>query len=106
MPLSDVPTIDVFAYGSNLHLHRMQGRAPSARPVEIGYVVGRKIDFRKRSLDGSAKADAKLTGNHSDRLWGVIYSVRSRDKRSLDKHEFLGIGYDEVLVEVTTSVAS
>ena len=96
------PSVNVFAYGSNLHLNRMRNRAPSAEVADVGYVAGRKIDFRKRSVDGSAKADAKFTGNHTDRLWGVVYRLSPQDKRELDKYEFLGIGYDELLVDVWT----
>ena len=101
--MTDISKVYVFAYGSNLHLNRMQQRVSSARSTAIGFVVGRKLEFRKRSVDGSAKADAKLTNLPSDRLWGAIYSLSSSDKRLLDKHEYLGIGYDEELVEVITA---
>jgi gamma-glutamylcyclotransferase (GGCT)/AIG2-like uncharacterized protein YtfP len=98
--MSSASTVKVFAYGSNLHLNRMQQRAPSALPIGIGYVKRRRIAFRKRSVDGSAKADAWFTGRPRDRVWGAIYSVNSRDKFSLDKHESLGVGYDESKIEV------
>ena len=48
----------VFAYGSNLHERRMRLRVSTALPVTIGYVENRQLKFRKRSKDGSAKADA------------------------------------------------
>ena len=95
--------VNVFAYGSNLHLERIRQRAPSVRTVEIGYVVGRKLEFHKRSVDGSAKADAMLTEKNADRLWGVIYRIHADDKVLLDRHESLGIGYDQKLVRVICS---
>lgn len=101
--MSSVSGFNVFAYGSNLHLNRIQQRAPSAHPISIGCVKGRRIEFRKRSVDGSAKADARFTGDPSDCIWGVVYSVSSRDKYSLDKHESLGVGYDELHVDVHIS---
>ena len=96
------PSPLVFAYGSNLHSGRMQQRAPSARAVGVGCVWGRKIRFHKRSVDGSAKADACCTGNGGDRIWGVVYRLNRSDKRALDGHESLGIGYDEHPVTVRT----
>lgn len=84
----------IFAYGSNLHSGRMRSRVPSAEPITIGYVVGRRIAFHKRSDDGSAKADASCTAEFSDRVWGVIYSINASETPVLDRHEFLGIGYD------------
>lgn len=54
--------LSVFAYGSNLHVRRTTARAPSARPVAIGYVSERSFWFHKRGVDGSAKANALFTG--------------------------------------------
>ena len=96
MPLE----INVFAYGSNLHLNRIQRRAPSAQSLGIGYVNGRRLEYRKRSVDGSAKADARPTNNPADQVWGAVYRVSARDKKSLDHYESLGVGYDEFHVDV------
>ena len=90
----------VFAYGSNLCEQRMRGRVSTARSVTIGYVENRLFKFRKRSIDGSAKADAALTAVPSDRVWGAVYQISRDEKPELDKHEFLGIGYDQELVAV------
>ena len=100
------PPMHVFAYGSNLHDRRMLNRVPSACPVAIGHVEQRQLRFHKRSVDGSAKADAAFTGVPEDRVWGVVYRLSPDEKPELDKHEFLGIGYDQELVEVTTSSGS
>jgi len=90
----------VFAYGSNLHGARMRARVPSAETVAIGCVTGRQLQFHKRSTDGSAKADAFFTGEPEHRVWGVVYRILADEKRILDQHESLGIGYDEELVDV------
>lgn len=94
--------VHVFAYGSNLHDRRMLFRVPTACPVAIGYVEQRRLRFHKRSVDGSAKADAAFTGVQGDQVWGVVYQLSPDEKPQLDKHEFLGIGYDQELVAVTT----
>ena len=99
-------TINLFAYGSNLHLNRMKKRVPSSNPIEIGFVRQRKFVFHKRSLDGSAKADATSTSDSGDRVWGVIYQIDAVEKPVLDKCEFLGIGYDQEQVEVVCSSRS
>ena len=72
----------------------------TASPVTIGYVEQRQLRFHKRSVDGSAKADAAFTAVPSDRVWGVVYRLSRDEKPELDKHEFLGIGYDQELVAV------
>jgi hypothetical protein len=90
----------VFAYGSNLCLPRIRERVASAVPLDIGFVSNRKLVFHKKSADGSAKADARDSCNHDDRVWGVVYRLTPADKLLLDEHEFLGVGYDELLVEV------
>jgi gamma-glutamylcyclotransferase len=90
----------VFAYGSNMCTQRMRSRVSTARPVQIGYVSQRKLEFRKRSVDGSAKADAASTASPNDRVWGVVYELHQHQKPVLDQHEFLGVGYDEEVVDV------
>ena len=100
--MSTETTAHIFAYGSNLHMGRMRSRVPSAEPITIGYVAERHIAFHKRSIDGSAKADASYTADPSDRVWGVIYRIHARETPVLDRHEFLGIGYDREQIGVVT----
>ena len=92
----------IFAYGSNLHLRRLQSRVPSARTVSIGYVAGRRVLFHKRSIDGSAKADAFRTDDSDHQVWGVVYRIEPAEKPILDEHEYLGIGYDQEQVHVAS----
>jgi gamma-glutamylcyclotransferase len=100
------PHLYVFAYGSNLHERRMRSRVSTASAVTIGYVQQRQLRFHKRSVDGSAKADAAFTAVTSDRVWGVVYRLSRHEKPELDKHEFLGVGYDQELVAVNTNNGS
>lgn len=74
---------------------RIRARVRSARPLVTGYVRNRRFLFHKLSRDGSAKADAALTGRPDDRVWGVVFCVHRDEKPILDRHEFLGVGYDE-----------
>lgn len=98
--------LHVFAYGSNLNTQRMRTRVPSAKPIASGYVGHRQLVFHKRSEDGSAKADAVFTAVSTDRLWGVVYRLQSEEKPALDRHEFLGVGYDQEEVNVVVEDGS
>lgn len=97
-------TYKYFAYGSNMLTRRLTAadRAPSAKPVGIGYVEGRRLTFDKAGQDGSGKCDAEATGNRTDRVYGVMFEIAVTDKAALDKAESLGKGYAEELVEVVT----
>ena len=91
---------NVFCYGSNLYSPRLLTRATGARHVATGFISGRRLCFHKRSVDGSAKADAFKTGVASDHVWGAIYAIPQSQKPALDEFEFLGVGYDEATVRV------
>ncbi len=100
MTLQTELTVCVFAYGSNMCTQRIRSRVPSATPVANGYLGEYAFVFHKRSIDGSAKADAAFTGCPTDRVWGVVYRLHQKDKPILDGFEFFGIGYDEQQVDV------
>jgi cation transport regulator ChaC len=93
-----------FAYGSNMSTARLTApdRAPSARALGTGYVVGRRLTFDKVGRDGTAKCDCELTGGEGDRIYGVLFDVQEDDRARLDLIEGLGIGYDIAEVEVVT----
>jgi len=90
----------IFAYGSNMHTARLRARVSSAAPMGTGVTLGRRLGFHKRGLDGSGKADAFYTGREQDRVWGVLFEIDPAHKPLLDRHESLGVGYDDVSVEV------
>lgn len=78
------PTVLVFAYGSNLCTQRMRSRVSTAMPVTIDYVRQRRFLLHKRSIDGSAKADAASTASPDDLVWGVVYQLHRFQKPLLD----------------------
>jgi gamma-glutamylcyclotransferase len=94
-----------FAYGSNMSSHRLRAadRAPSAWPTDVVYLDGYRLTFDKVGRDGSAKCDCERTGNRADRVYGVVYSIALADKARLDAIEGVGIGYDDVAVEVVSA---
>jgi len=98
-------TFQYFAYGSNMFTRRLTTacRAPSAKPVGVGYVKGRRLTFDKVSQDGSGKCDAEATGNKTDRVYGAIFKIALTEKCALDKAEGLDKGYGEECVNVVTS---
>ncbi len=82
------------AYGSNLHLARMQIRVPTAEAVETHELCGWSLHFHKRGRDGSAKCNVINTNDPRDRVHGVIYEIEAHEKKHLDKAEGLGKGYE------------
>lgn len=106
------PTTDTtfmyFAYGSNMLTSRLtaQDRAPSAVKVGIGFLDCRRLTFDKLSQDGSGKCDAEWTEKDSDRVYGVIFTIKSKDEEKLDKAEGLNNGYKKESVTVFTNDGS
>jgi gamma-glutamylcyclotransferase len=94
----------VFAYGSNMLTAQMQrpDRAPSARKITVGQLVGYQLCWNKRSKDGSGKCSITETGHPTDVVWGVVYELSPQDKSSLDRAEGLGQGYGERVVNIKT----
>jgi len=87
-----------FAYGSNLHPHRLRERTPSAEVIGQALLSRHQLRFHKLGLDGSAKCDARHTGNPDHRVHGVVYRIEERHRPELDRAESLGTGYDARLV--------
>jgi hypothetical protein len=100
-------SIDYFAYGSNMASHRLLQRLPRARHIDIGILTGHRLSFRKKDDAGlSAKCDIELTDDHRDEVIGIIYKITNADKQTLDRIEGLGRGYDEKIVQITSSSGS
>ncbi len=89
-----------FAYGSNMSLKRLQARVPSAQVVGNATLRQYQLRFHKCGMDFSAKADAHFTGRAEDHLIGVIFSMETVDKPSLDRAEGEGVGYECIEVEL------
>lgn len=91
-----------FAYGSNMYRGRFRQRVLSFRSLGVSELPEFVLRFHKRGLkDGSGKCNAYFTGVKSDRVIGVVYEIRARDKVQLDTAEGLGNGYHEANVTVT-----
>lgn len=94
-----------FAYGSNMSSRRLTvpGRAPSAVPVAVGYVSGRRLTFDKFSArDSSGKCDCEATDCPEDRVFGIVYRIAAADRANLDAAEGLHHGYRDDLLPVVT----
>jgi hypothetical protein len=86
------------AYGSNLHPFRLAQRVPSANPIGVVPMPGKRLAFHKGSQDGSGKCLFYDPGNADDIMYGVIYEFHAAEKFKLDELEGLGQGYNERLV--------
>ena len=93
-----------FAYGSNMAPERLQARTPSAQPLGVGILPGRRLAFQKLSReDGSGKCDVPLSDNPDDCVHGVLYSLHPEELPTLDAYEGVGFGYDRESLEITRS---
>lgn len=101
-------TFQYFAYGSNMLTRRLiaPDRAPSAKPVGIGYAEGRRLTFDKVSQDGSGKCDAEATRDITDRVYGIIFEIDLTDTAALGRAEGLGKGYAEERIAIVTSAGT
>lgn len=90
-----------FAYGSNMSQQRLKQRLPKSQFIGVATLPHFQIRFHKKSVDGSAKADALFTGRPDDRVFGALYQLSSTDMTLLDQIEDCGIGYErkEVFVD-------
>ncbi|WP_242217619.1 gamma-glutamylcyclotransferase family protein [Shinella zoogloeoides] len=88
-----------FAYGSNMPAARLRERCPSAPAIGIAELSGYELRWHKRSRDGSGKCDIAASAA-GDSVLGVLYEIAAHDKRALDRAEGLGVGYEEIEIEV------
>jgi len=88
-----------FAYGSNLHPHRLKARAQAACLLSAATLPGHRLRFHKRGADGSGKCDCVPAGA-SHCVHGALYALTDRCLAALDRVE--GPGYRKMAVQVTT----
>jgi gamma-glutamylcyclotransferase len=100
-------TVKYFAYGSNMLTERLRAadRCPSASPVGVGSVRGYTLQFWKPSRDESGKATIVRSERAAARVIGVVFEIDEREKRSLDRAEGVGNGYD-ILDDVVVRLES
>lgn len=88
-------TFMYFAYGSNMLTTRLRARCDSAKFHSKALVCGYKLEFTKKSRDGSGKAT--LTKSDSVACTpGVIFRISESQSAELDRFEGAGNGYDRV----------
>lgn len=92
-----------FAYGSNISIRRLRGRAPSAKFVAVATLKKYELKFHKAGTDDSGKCDVAATVNKDNSVIGVIFDIRESEKTDLDRKEGLGSGYEDKVVEVTST---
>ena len=93
-----------FAYGSNLCSRRLRERTPSEAVVAVARLEGHVLRFHKVGYrDGSGKCNAFATGRPTDHLWGAVFAIDPVEKSCLDRAEGLGVGYEEITVEVNST---
>ena len=94
-----------FAYGSNMLGQRLKDRVKSAEFFSNAWIRSYEVRFRKKSDDGSGKADLVQTGDLEDIVHGVVYQFDPDHWPALDKHEGAtgnNPGYDRVPIQVHT----
>ncbi len=95
-------TVLYFSYGSNMSTERLKNRVSSARIVTVAWLENHKLEFHKRSKDGSGKCDAVYIGNAKDIVYGVVFEMTVLEKQELDKSEGLGNGYEQKDISIIT----
>ena len=96
--------VHYFAYGSNMLTTRLRARTPSARPLHLATLPGRRLAFHKQGKDGSGKCDI-APGRPADQVIGVVFQLDEAELPALDRAEGAGYGYAraEVIVRQETT---
>jgi gamma-glutamylcyclotransferase len=98
---SHPPTKLYFAYGSNLWLHQMHLRCPSAQYIGLAKLTGYKWIISQRgyanvvetSSSSASKKNGKDDGEYDNVVYGMLYSLTPSDEEKLDKNEGVPIAY-------------
>ena len=77
----------VFAFGSNMCSGRLAAYEVTPLRARGALLKGYRLSFRKRSEDGSGKADVVPSLSHGARVWGVLYDVDIQGLARLDAGE-------------------
>lgn len=77
----------IFAFGSNMCSGRLAAYGVTPLRARGALLKRYKLSFRKRSEDGSGKADVVRSMSRGARVWGVLYDVNVQALTRLDTGE-------------------
>lgn len=77
----------VFAFGSNMCSGRLAAYEVTPLGARGALLKRHKLSFRKRSQDGSGKADVVPSRSRGAHVWGVLYEVDAQGLARLDDGE-------------------
>lgn len=89
------------AYGSNLHPYRLKQRLGTVKSVGEYKLKEYKLNFNKKSTDGSGKCTIEHTKNKTDVVYCFLYEIACSQRQELDEIEGLGKGYDQNSIPVS-----
>jgi hypothetical protein len=89
-------TFKYFAYGSNMLTERLRERCKSAKAIGVAVVFGHRLEFSKRSRDGSGKATIVRSDKSEEHVFGVVFEVTISERAALDNVEGVGSGYKRI----------
>ena len=95
-------TLFYFSYGSNMSLRRLRQRISDVQMIDIGRLEKHKLEFHKKSNDGSGKCDAYYVGNTGNSVCGIVFEITTSQLLLLDKYEGLGNGYEQKSLQIIT----
>ena len=87
-----------FAYGSNMSERRLRDRVSSAKVIGTGVLQNYCLTFNKCSSDGSGKCTIEPC--KSGRVYGVLFEIKKKQEKCLDKVEGLCKGYKDRKVSI------
>lgn len=93
--MSTTNNLIYFAYGSNLRKEQMNKREVIIYESHKGFIKDYKLEFNKKSIDGSSKAN--ITKAIGEIVWGVCFELDAGGFENLRNHEK---GYKELEVTV------
>jgi len=93
--MSNTESLVYFAYGSNLKKEQMDERGVVVYKNYKGFIKNYKLEFNKKSIDGSSKAN--ITKSDGEIVWGICYELDAAGFENLRKHEK---GYEKLEVAV------
>jgi gamma-glutamylcyclotransferase (GGCT)/AIG2-like uncharacterized protein YtfP len=92
-----MPTVYYFAYGSNLHPHRLQQRVASSQLLGTTTLTGYELTFTKRGQDFSGKGHIQPATQDSQ-VHGAVYQLAAEHIADLDRFE--GAGYEQTVFDL------